>query len=280
MRGLAALARRAGAARQLMVVRGGGGGPLAKPLPPSQALMEEDELIWDDGTANPEPCLDQFTQVSKYGALGWLLGGMSVFGVVGFVANASQPEKHVPWAQKVVEVPPEVANYNADGIVGGWQAKLVSNVFRECPRRVPMASGLADHAKQLLGDFSRVVVFGGAGQQLYASCKVLPGELEQLAAAFGDRDAAIQRGLHLEGRRYEVHRHHPPLVYGRSVTDCEPELSTGIAVVKVERGSSGSGSNGGGESVYIAATYEQPHTSAQALPRLQDFAQRFLAADG
>lgn len=44
MRGLAALARRAGAARQLMVVRGGGGGPLGKPLPPSQALMEEDEL--------------------------------------------------------------------------------------------------------------------------------------------------------------------------------------------------------------------------------------------
>lgn len=36
-------------------------------------------------------------QVSKYGALGWLLGGMSVFGVVGFVAGASQPEKHVPW---------------------------------------------------------------------------------------------------------------------------------------------------------------------------------------
>ena len=80
-----------------------------------------------------------------------------------------------------------------------------------------------------------------------------------------------------------MHRHHPPLVYGRSVTDCEPELSTGIAVVKVERSSSGSGSGGngsGGESVYIAATYEQPHTSAQAVPRLQDFAQRFLAADG
>lgn len=44
MRGLSALARRAAQARQVMVVRGGGGGPLAKPLPPSQALMEEDEL--------------------------------------------------------------------------------------------------------------------------------------------------------------------------------------------------------------------------------------------
>lgn len=43
-RGLAALARRAAQARQVMAVRGGGGGPLGKPLPPSQALMEEDEL--------------------------------------------------------------------------------------------------------------------------------------------------------------------------------------------------------------------------------------------
>lgn len=36
----------------------------------------------------------------------------------------------------------------------------------------PMAAGLADHAKSLLGDFSRVVVFDEAGQQLYTSCKV------------------------------------------------------------------------------------------------------------
>ena len=43
-RGLAALARRAGQARQIMAVRGGGGGPLARPQPPTQALMEEDEL--------------------------------------------------------------------------------------------------------------------------------------------------------------------------------------------------------------------------------------------
>lgn len=43
-RGLAALARRAGQARQIIAVRGGGGGPLARPQPPTQALVEEDEL--------------------------------------------------------------------------------------------------------------------------------------------------------------------------------------------------------------------------------------------
>lgn len=106
-RGLAALARRAGQARQIMAVRGGGGGPLARPQPPTQALMEEDELIWDDGTANPEPCLDQFTLVGKYEALGWLLGGFSIFGALGTWAYTSHPEKRVPWAPKQVDVPAE-----------------------------------------------------------------------------------------------------------------------------------------------------------------------------
>ncbi|KAI3437646.1 hypothetical protein D9Q98_000097 [Chlorella vulgaris] len=110
--GLAALARRAANSQQALVKRGGGGGPLAKPLPPSQALMEEDELIWDDGTANPEPCLDQFTLVSKYGALGWLAGGLSIFVGLGSWAAWSAPEKRVPWAQKDVVVPPEVADFN------------------------------------------------------------------------------------------------------------------------------------------------------------------------
>jgi hypothetical protein len=28
-------------------------------------LAEEDELMWDDGTATPEPCLDRFDLVTK-----------------------------------------------------------------------------------------------------------------------------------------------------------------------------------------------------------------------
>jgi hypothetical protein len=70
--------------------------PCAPPaaLPPHTTLLCS---IWDDGTANPEPCLDQFTLISKYGALGWLLGGMSVFAVLGTAATLSAPEKRVPW---------------------------------------------------------------------------------------------------------------------------------------------------------------------------------------
>ena len=28
-------------------------------------LAEEDELMWDDGSVNPEPCLDRFDLVTK-----------------------------------------------------------------------------------------------------------------------------------------------------------------------------------------------------------------------
>ena len=28
-------------------------------------LAEEDELMWDDGSVNPEPCLDKFDLVTK-----------------------------------------------------------------------------------------------------------------------------------------------------------------------------------------------------------------------
>ncbi len=151
--------------------------------------------------------------------------------------------------------------------------------------------------------------------------QVLPGELQQLAGCFADRDTAVQQGLRLEGRRYEVrslahrrsllcsvpthhprttcslslsvqqprscptcplglsllqvHRHHPPLVYGRSMADCEPETSTGIAVCRVD-----SSRLPGGVPAYVAATWEQPHTSARVVPRVAEFARQQLAAAG
>lgn len=80
-------------------------------VPPSDALflLSRSRLptcsIWDDGTANPEPCLDQFTLVSKTGALGWLLGGMGVFAVVGTWAVWSGPEKRVPWVRAAEKLP-------------------------------------------------------------------------------------------------------------------------------------------------------------------------------
>lgn len=79
------VASRMNAARSLLPVRGGGGGPLPPPVAPSEPvrgcdttryivqmdtagwctrlflptqLPEQDEMTWDDGTGNPEHCLD------------------------------------------------------------------------------------------------------------------------------------------------------------------------------------------------------------------------------
>ena len=56
--------------------------------------------IWDDGTADPEPALDEFNLVSKQTALKWLMGGLSIFVGVGYMATAAHPEKRTPWVPK------------------------------------------------------------------------------------------------------------------------------------------------------------------------------------
>ena len=82
----------------------------------------------------------------------------------------------------------------------------------------------------------------------------------------GNRDDAIRNGIIVSGTRYEVggtstmlhhycllpssdswsglllpkvHRHHPPLVYGRTMGGHMPEHSEGCAVCKVEAGITG-----------------------------------------
>ena len=76
------------------------------------------------------------------------------------------------------------------------------------------------------------------------------------------------------GRRYEVHHHHPPLIYGRSA-DCEPETSTGIALLRVDRPKESSLAP-----CYALITFKMPHLTAQMVPRLQRFAHQHLAAQG
>ena len=109
-KGLAALARRSAAPRAALPLRGGGGGPLAREAPPAAPLAEQDELIWRDGTANPETALDSFTMVSSGAALRWLLGGLGVFAAAGAAMTALAPAERTPWAPKRVLVPAEVAN--------------------------------------------------------------------------------------------------------------------------------------------------------------------------
>ena len=56
-------------------------------------------------------------------------------------------------------------------------------------------------------------------------------DLPALAASLADREAAIRAGLNLDGLRFEVHRHYPPLVYGWAMgADTPPERAEGVAL--------------------------------------------------
>jgi hypothetical protein len=92
------LRRSANQARKAaLALRGGGGGPLARPEVPSQPLAEQDELTWDCGTAYPEPCLDEYNQVTASYALKWLAGGMASFAALGVLTTVTNPASRRPY---------------------------------------------------------------------------------------------------------------------------------------------------------------------------------------
>lgn len=56
--------------------------------------------MWDDGSANPEPCLDEFNLVTKWQAAGYLAGGLSFFvGLYQLVKFVDKPSQ-VPYAPR------------------------------------------------------------------------------------------------------------------------------------------------------------------------------------
>lgn len=66
----------------------------------SYQLAPEDELNWDDGTANPEYCVDRWDDVGKYQALKWLLGGLGVFGGALTLASVLDKRSEIPFTPR------------------------------------------------------------------------------------------------------------------------------------------------------------------------------------
>lgn len=84
------------------------------------------------------------------------------------------------------------------------------------------------------------------------------------------REQAIQQGIVLGRKRYEVFRYHPPLIYGRMVAN-EPKDSAGIAVLRIEDSKALGGKTG-----YMLVTFKLPETSARIVPKLVQFGDKFL----
>eukprot|EP00244_Chara_vulgaris_P010549 TRINITY_DN486_c0_g1_i4.p1 TRINITY_DN486_c0_g1~~TRINITY_DN486_c0_g1_i4.p1 ORF type:complete len:122 (+),score=18.52 TRINITY_DN486_c0_g1_i4:171-536(+) len=83
------------------VIRGGGGLPVATASPPSKPLDENEELIWDDGTVNPEPALDEVApMIGKYEALGYTSMGLGVFGLLITAAWYNDKASKMPYVPK------------------------------------------------------------------------------------------------------------------------------------------------------------------------------------
>ncbi|QDZ22841.1 hypothetical protein HOP50_09g53890 [Chloropicon primus] len=109
-----------------------------------------------------------------------------------------------------------------------------------------------------------ILVFDAARTVLYSNlASVDDRELPAIASLFAGRDKAMMKGITLEGQRYEVHRFHPPLVYGRTATKGEDE-SVGIALCKTSAAE-------GEMTVFALMTYKMPALSARMVPLLQRF---------
>ncbi|KAF8413003.1 hypothetical protein HHK36_000975 [Tetracentron sinense] len=88
-------------------LRSGMGLPVGKHIVPDKPLPVNDELVWDNGTAFPEPCIDRIADtVGKYEALAWLCGGLGFFASLGLLAVLNDKASKIPFAAlEIAEVP-------------------------------------------------------------------------------------------------------------------------------------------------------------------------------
>ncbi|POM61482.1 hypothetical protein PHPALM_29489 [Phytophthora palmivora] len=105
------------------------------------------------------------------------------------------------------------------------------------------------------------VVFDGDGKILVSNVKPLDGEVAAFLKLFTKREDTMASGIVLLNEQYDVHRFHPPLVYGRR-GDPSLEEGEGIAVCKVTQGS---------RVLCCLITYVSPTLSARAVPQLKEF---------
>ncbi|KAK3153247.1 hypothetical protein QOZ80_2BG0169770 [Eleusine coracana subsp. coracana] len=94
-----AAARAAGSALRH---RAGMGLPVGRHIVPDKPLPTNEELVWDNGTPFPEPCIDRLApHIGKYEALAWLCGGLGFFAALGVAAAVNDKASKIPYTPKV-----------------------------------------------------------------------------------------------------------------------------------------------------------------------------------
>ncbi|XP_073001185.1 NADH dehydrogenase [ubiquinone] 1 beta subcomplex subunit 8, mitochondrial isoform X1 [Typha latifolia] len=85
-----------------LLTRSGLGLPVGKHIVPDKPVPTHDELVWDNGTPFPEPCIDRLApHIGKYEALAWLCGGLGFFASLGLLAVWNDKASKIPFAPKV-----------------------------------------------------------------------------------------------------------------------------------------------------------------------------------
>ena len=117
-------------------------------------------------------------------------------------------------------------------------------------------------------DWHRSAIFTDKGAVLVQNkCTLLPDEIKFYTQAYEDRDTTVGEGFFINGEHFDVHRFHPPLIYGRRGG---PDEGEGIALCRVEPRTA----TGAGEKYwYLLITYLLPILSAKAVPQMVKFSE-------
>ncbi|CCI47385.1 unnamed protein product [Albugo candida] len=113
-------------------------------------------------------------------------------------------------------------------------------------------------------EWKNAIVFLEDGTVLASTFTPRKEEITAWTKLFLRREDTIASGIILSNEQYDVHRYHPPLIYGRR-GDALNEQTEGIAICKLERPTK--------QPIYCLITYSHPTLSARAVPQLRDFCQ-------
>jgi len=112
-----------------------------------------------------------------------------------------------------------------------------------------------------MDEWARAVIFDDSAKIVCEkNCQTSTNELSAYLTAYDSRDNTIAAGFTLGGDHFDVHRFHPPLIYGRRG---DADVGEGISLAR--------GTSKDGKKVYLLITYTLPIVSARAVPQQIDF---------